>query len=83
VHEWLRLPPTVMALARPRSTLLRIGAQLHTAVWDAGYEGRSEALLVVNNPFGIMLAGDAAICQLVFFSLTESVEGYHGAYQGQ
>jgi dUTP pyrophosphatase len=83
LHEWVRMPTFLMALARPRSTLLRIGAQLHTAVWDAGYEGRPETLLVVNNPFGIALAAEAAICQIVFFTLTERVEGYHGAYQGR
>jgi dUTP pyrophosphatase len=83
IHEWMRIPTNVMALARPRSSLLRMGAQLHTAVWDAGYVGRPEALLVVHNPFGIELAGDIAICQIVFFTLTERVEGYRGAYQGR
>lgn len=82
LHEWLHLPTNVMALGRPRSTLLRCGAQLHTAVIDAGYSGRPEALLVVANPAGLDLAVGVAICQVVFFTLTEHVEGYRGAYQG-
>lgn len=81
LHEVVRVPFDLMALARPRSTLLRCGAQIHTAVFDAGYHGQPEALLVVANPSGLRLAADAAICQLVFFSLTEPVEGYQGAYQ--
>lgn len=81
LHERVRIPVDLTALALPRSTLLRCGAMLYTAVWDAGYFGRAEALLVVANPAGIELAADAAICQLVFFTLTEQVEAYRGAYQ--
>lgn len=81
--EVVRLPRDLMALARPRSTLLRCGAALHTAVWDAGYTGRSEALLVVSNPHGLRLARGARICQLVFFALDAAGPGYAGAYQGE
>lgn len=81
LHEAIHLPTHLMALAFPRSTLLRCGANLHTAVVDAGYYGQPEALLVVANPAGFELAVESAICQLVFFSLSEPVEGYRGAYQ--
>src|SRR5207248_2980713 len=50
--ETLRLPRDVLAIGRPRSTLARGGVGLVLAVWDAGYQGRSEALLVVHNPAG-------------------------------
>jgi dUTP diphosphatase len=83
LHERVRIPRTIMALARPRSTLLRCGGMLHTAVFDAGYRGQPEVLLVVANRWGIEVARDAAICQLVFFTLTEEVDGYRGAYQGR
>jgi deoxycytidine triphosphate deaminase len=83
IHERLHIPTTVMALAWPRSTFLRCGAMLGTAVVDAGYEGRPEALLVVANLHGISLAVDVALCQLVCFTLTERVPGYDGAYQGR
>ena len=79
--EVVHLPLDLMALARPRSTLLRCGAALHTAVWDAGYEGRSEALLVVGNPHGLRLERGARICQLVFFALDAPGAAYSGAYQ--
>ncbi|HZR99978.1 MAG TPA: deoxyuridine 5'-triphosphate nucleotidohydrolase [Chloroflexota bacterium] len=81
--ERVRLPTDLMALARPRSTLLRCGAALHTAVWDAGYEGRSEALLVVANPAGLRLERGARICQMVFFPLDAPGAAYTGAYQGE
>jgi dUTP pyrophosphatase len=79
--EVVHLPTDVMALARPRSTLLRCGAALHTAVWDAGYVGRSEALLVVSNPHGLRLERGARLCQLVFFLLDAPGTAYAGAYQ--
>jgi dUTP pyrophosphatase len=82
-REVVHLPLDLMALARPRSTLLRCGAALHTAVWDAGYVGRSEALLVVANPHGLDLEAGARICQMVFFTLEGPGGSYAGAYQGE
>jgi len=82
-NEIIHLPKNVMALATPRSSLLRCGVTVNTAVWDAGYSGRSQSLMVVYNPQGFRLQRNARIVQLVFFQLTEETEGYHGAYQGE
>jgi dUTP pyrophosphatase len=82
-NEVVHLPKDVMALGLSRSSLLRCGASLHTAVWDAGYEGRSESLLVVNNSQGLLLKKNARVLQLVFFRLSGKTEGYHGRYQGE
>ncbi len=81
-NEVVNLPRWLMALCRPRSSLLRIGVTLHTAVWDAGYSGRSQALLVVHNADGFRLQRDARIAQLVFFPLSSpDAQGYAGRYQ--
>ena len=82
-NEIVHLPRNIMALATPRSSLLRCGATVNTAVWDAGYSGRSQSLLVVYNPRGIRLEKNARIIQLVFFALDGETEGYRGAYQGE
>ncbi len=82
-NEIVHLPKNVMALATPRSSLLRCGVTVNTAVWDAGYSGRSQSLMVVYNPQGFRLQRNARIVQLVFFQLTQDTEGYHGAYQGE
>jgi dUTP pyrophosphatase len=83
-NETVALPHDLMALGRPRSTLNRCGATIHTAVWDAGYQGRSTSLLVVNNPHGIFIQIGARIAQLVFLTLAEMTEaGYQGIYQGE
>lgn len=83
-NEIVALPLNLMALGRPRSTLCRIGATIHTAVWDAGYEGRSSSMLSVLNPHGIRLQQDARVMQLVFFGVSNPPEsGYSGLYQGE
>ena len=82
LNEVVSLPADVMAIARPRSSLLRSGASVHNAVWDAGYSGRSQVLVVVHNPNGIELARDARIVQMVFMTLDAPTDTpYHGAYQ--
>jgi len=82
-NEIVHLPNNVMALARPRSSLLRCGVTVNTAVWDAGYSGRSQSLLVVYNPQGFRVQRNARMVQLVFLQLTEETEGYTGTYQGE
>ena len=83
-NEIVDLPNDLMALGRPRSSLCRCGVTVHTAVWDAGYRGRSTSLLVVDNPDGFRLQRGARVMQLVFFGLMETVErGYQGIYQGE
>jgi dUTP pyrophosphatase len=82
-NEIVHLPKNLIALGRPRSSLLRCGVTIGTAVWDAGYEGRSQSLLVVYNTRGIRLQKNARLIQLVFFELTGESEGYNGVYQGE
>ena len=81
-NEIVNLPNWLMAYARPRSSLLRSGVALHTAVWDAGYSGRGVALMVVYHPAGFRLERDARVCQLVFHPLVdETSSGYQGIYK--
>ena len=82
-NEVVHLPADIMALGRPRSSLLRCGVNVGTAVWDAGYSGRSQSLLMVYNPYGFRVEKNARITQLVFFRLTGETEGYNGVYQGE
>ena len=82
LNEVVSLPPNVMAIARPRSSLLRMGASVHNAVWDAGYSGRSQVLIVVHNPAGLELGRNARIVQMVFMTLDAATDApYAGAYQ--
>ncbi|MHC1569496.1 MAG: deoxyuridine 5'-triphosphate nucleotidohydrolase [Candidatus Syntropharchaeales archaeon] len=83
-NEWVEIPLDCMAIAFPRSSLLRCGVTIETAVWDSGYSGRSEALLLVMNPAGFRVKRGARLLQMVFLKLTERLDwdsGYRGVYQ--
>lgn len=80
-NECVSLPKDLVAIAFPRSSLLRMGAFTQTAVWDAGFSGKSEFILMVNNPKGIRVKQNARIAQLVFFKINEVTQGYQGIYQ--
>jgi dUTP pyrophosphatase len=82
-NEVVHLPKNIMALGRPRSSLLRCGISVGTAVWDAGYEGRSQSLLIVHNPQGFRVQKNARIAQLVFMEMTGDSKGYQGVYQNE
>jgi dUTP pyrophosphatase len=80
--EWVEMPADCGGLCFPRSSLLRMGAHVPTAVWDAGYAGRGEGLLVVTNPHGLRLQRGARVVQLVLFRLSERpAAAYAGRYQ--
>ncbi|CAN5170067.1 deoxyuridine 5'-triphosphate nucleotidohydrolase [soil metagenome] len=82
--ERVNLPADLMAFGRPRSSLLRSGAAIHTAAWDAGYSGKGEGLLSVFSPHGYRLQRGARVVQLVFVRLgAPAAEGYRGRYQGE
>jgi len=80
-NEVVDIPSSLMALGRPRSSLGRSGVTIHTAVWDAGYRGRSTSLLAVLNPNGFRLQRNARVMQLVFVGLASATgSGYSGRY---
>lgn len=83
-NEIVNIPRDAAALARSRSSLLRCGATLETALWDPGYRGRSQSLLVVYNPAGLRLKKNARLMQLIFIRLEKEAEKvYCGRYQGE
>ena len=82
INEVVNIPKDMCALIFPRSSLLRMGCQLYTAVWDAGYTGKGEILLEVYNPS--TLYKNARIGQIIFLKLISNVDkGYDGIYQNK
>lgn len=83
-NEYVRIPKDAAAMCLPRSSLLRCGVTLECALWDPGYEGRSEALLLVKNDHGITFKRNAKIGQMVFVRLSEATNSlYEGVYKGE
>ena len=79
--EIVSIPLWAIGFCLPRSSLIRMGAALHCAVWDPGYMGRGEALLAVLNPWGVRIRHGARIAQLVMARLERvPPKGYEGSY---
>jgi dUTP pyrophosphatase len=82
INEVVNIPENMCALVFPRSSLLRMGCNFQTAVWDAGYNGRGELLLEVFNP--VIVYRNARVGQMIFLKLVDVVERkYDGKYQGK
>lgn len=83
-NELVKVPPDCIGLALPRSSLLRMGVSAHNAVWDPGYEGRSEGMIYVSNPHGVEIFKDAKLVQMVFLRLEgKASKLYSGIYHGE
>lgn len=82
-NEAFNLPKDLIIVAFSRSSLLRMGAFTQHGVWDAGFKGRAEFILVVENPGGIALKQNARIAQVVMQRITKTPTGYQGIYQSR
>ncbi len=83
-RDVVRVPPDAVGICFPRSSLLRMGATVSCAVWDPGYVGKGQALLVVFNDGGIVVEKDARLAQIVFVRLVEVAKVlYRGTYYGE
>jgi len=82
-RESVEIPLDCVALVLPRSSLLRMGATLYTALYDSGYRGRGIGLLAVFNPFGMKLSENARIGQIIFIKSEKVEKGYEGEYLGE
>jgi dUTP pyrophosphatase len=81
-NESVHVPLDAAGLVLPRSSLMRCGATIHSALWDPGYSGRGIAMMTVTHPLRIQK--NARVAQIIFISLNEGAElGYQGAYQGE
>ena len=78
--ERISVPDDHVGFVYPRSSLMRNSCMLHTAVWDAGYEGRGEGLLEVHHD--IEIERGARVAQFVLAD-ADHEETYAGSYQGE
>ena len=82
-NEEIRVPNDLIAIAFTRSSLLRMGAFTQNGVWDAGFCGKSEFILIVENNFGIKIKQNARVVQLIFENINPIKEGYNGIHQNK
>ncbi|MEZ5339801.1 MAG: deoxyuridine 5'-triphosphate nucleotidohydrolase [bacterium] len=81
-NETVSVPEHSAGILLPRSSLMRCGATLHSALWDPGYIGKGQGLMTVYN--SLRLHRDARIAQFILIAIEGQVESlYSGQYQGE
>lgn len=76
VRERITLPNNIAALVKSRSSLIRSGVYIGSAIFGPGYSGLGQVLLHVLNPYGLDLTTNARICQIVFFEADGETDEY-------
>jgi dUTP pyrophosphatase len=79
MNEKVDIPENFVGVAHPRSSLLRMGCTIGNALWEPGYTGPGEFVLIVQNPEGVEIKENARLNQLTFEEIDET-EGYSGRY---
>ena len=82
LNEITSIPKDAIGILLPRSTLLRNGIDVRTALFDPGYSGQPKVMLVCHRP--LRLQRFSRIGQLILFrSDTDFPKQYNGRYQGE
>jgi len=78
--EVINIPLNAVGIILPRSSLLRIGATIYSALWDPGYKGRGIGLL--QSFVKIKILENARIAQLILIKTDQTAhKTYNGVYQ--
>ena len=81
-NEIVNVPLDAVGIVLPRSSLMRCGGTLCSAVWDPGYNGRGVGLLIIFTKMEIHK--NARIAQIIFIKTQEkTTKSYNGEYQNE
>lgn len=78
-REVIVIPKNAIGLIFPRSTLLRLGGTICTAVWDRGYQGKGSSGIIVCMP--MLLEWGTCLGQMIFIDAQKDEQLYDGQYQ--
>jgi deoxycytidine triphosphate deaminase len=82
LNEITTIPPDAIGILLPRSTLLRNGLDVRTALFDPGYSGQPKVMLVCHRPARIQKF--SRIGQLIILKSDREFQSkYSGRYQGE
>ncbi len=82
LNEITTIPKDAIGILFPRSTLLRNGLDIRSALFDPGYSGQPKVMLVCHRPANVQRF--ARVGQLVLLrSDSEFAKQYSGNYQGE
>jgi len=81
-NEVVEVPFDAVGIVLPRSSLMRCGGTIFSAVWDPGYKGRGVGLMITHAE--ISIHQNTRIAQLMFIKTSEKTKkGYSGDYQNE
>ena len=78
--EKIEIDDASAQLYRPRSSLLRAGVSVHTAVGDPAFNGHLSYLVVNHNEFPFLLEKGVRFVQLIDFQCDGVIKAYDGDY---
>lgn len=78
-NEKIEIPEGYVGYVFPRSRLTRCGGFLTTALWDSGYIGKGEGLLMAQTKMKVELG--MKIAQIVFLDAEDPEVMYDGSHQ--
>lgn len=81
-NEVIEIPDGHVGYVLPRSRLMRCGIFLTSALWDQGYTGRGEGMLMVW-PTMAHVSDDMSIGQIVLCKADSRDDEYDGKHQGE
>lgn len=79
-RESVSVPDGFCAIIITRSSLVRVGVDLFTGLWDTGFQGKLGASIRLRNPARIQYG--ARMGQVMFHKSTFNGHRYTGAYAG-
>lgn len=80
VQNKVKIPLDMLQLYFPRSSLLRAGVDVRTAVGDSGFNGTLSFLIINHNDTPFFIKKGERFAQMVCFGLNGETDGYDGTY---
>lgn len=81
VQEQIKIGESNAQFYLPRSTLLRNGVNVYTALGDLGYNGKLQFLVINHRPKSFFIERGERFAQLVDFQVRGGSTSYNGDYQ--
>lgn len=80
-NEKINVPQDCVGQVFPRSSLMRTGGMLFSALWDPGYNGKGVGMLLISQD--TLFYKNARIAQIIFHKVEGETRKYNGVYQGE
>lgn len=80
VKNKIKIPLDIIQLYFPRSSLLRAGVDVRTAVGDPGFDGHLSFLLINHSDTPFFIKKNERFVQMVCMKVDGVVDGYNGDY---